>query len=339
MRNNWIHYLFTILIISLTVWIIYTSSEVKIIPYLYKITQKVYILLALVCMFFYWITEAFILKAIFNLSQVKQCFLAYMKIAMIGQYYNMITPFSSGGQPAQIYTMANDYKIPLGLATSITVNKFMIYHIIVTLFSVIIAFLNVRFIFSLSLLTKTFILFGLFLNSVGIILIFALCYNSAVVKKIVSLFLLLIKKIRLGKHISQDLLDQHIQEYKECLHTFLNNKRTLIIVSLFTLAQIIVYYSVTYFVYLSFGFTKASFLHILAIQSLLYMAVNYIPTPGNSGASEGGFYLLFGFIFPSSVLLYAVVLWRLIVYYFNLAVTGLIVLIDNLRKRFSPPET
>lgn len=333
MKNNRINYLITFIFLTLTIWIISSSSEVKIIPYLFQITNKSFIFGALICMLFYWLLDAWIIQSIFNLSKSQQRFSSYLKIAMIGQYYNLITPFSSGGQPAQIYAMTNDYKISLGLATSITINKFMIYHFIVTLFSLGMAIVKFSFILNLSLIIKTFIFIGLILNTLGILAIFAICYNSFVVKKILNILIRISKRFKFTKNIRQEVITKHIDDYKACLYTFLENKKALCLVSVLSLAQIIIYYSVTYFVYLSFGFSKASLIDILAVQSLLYMAVNFIPTPGNSGASEGGFYLMFGFIFPSPIILYAIILWRLIVYYFNLVVTGCIVLIDNLFKR------
>jgi len=339
MKNNKLNYLLTLFIILVTVWILTSSSEVKVLPYLLQITNKIYIAGALLCMAVFWLLEGLIIKFIFDLSKTRRKFSSYLKIAMIGQYYNLITPFSSGGQPAQIYSMTNDYKIPLGLATSITINKFMVYHIIVTLFSLVMFVVKFSFINNLAVLSKTLIFLGLLVNTLGILVIFAMCYNSFVVEKIVSFFVYALRKLRLGKKIRQELIAEHLREYKSCLYTFLENKKVLLLVSVLTLLQVIIYFSVTYFVYLALGFSSATVLDILAIQSLLYMAVNFIPTPGNTGASEGGFYLLFGVIFPAPILLYAIILWRLIVYYFNLLATGSIVLADNLIKRYQTQHT
>lgn len=339
MKNRKISYLVTFLIIVLTVWILTANSDVKVLPYLLQITNKKYILGALLCMAFFWLLEGLIIKFIFDLSKTKRKFGSYLKIAMIGQYYNLITPFSSGGQPAQIYSMTNDYNIPVGVATSITINKFMVYHIIVTLFSLVMFLVKLPFILHLAALSKTLIFLGLIINTLGIVVIFALCYNSFVVEKIVSFIIFSLQKLKIGKKISWEKIAGHVQEYKSCLYTFLDNKKVLLVVSFLTLLQVIIYFSVTYFVYLALGFSAASILDILAIQALLYMAVNFIPTPGNTGASEGGFYLLFSFIFPAHILLYAIILWRLVVYYFNLLATGSVVLVDNLRKRLLAQHT
>lgn len=333
MKNNYFNYLFTGIIIAITVWIFSSSSEVKIIPYLIETTDKRYLIAAIFCIFLFWLTEAFIIKAIFNLHGVEKHFFHYFKLTMIGLYYNMITPFSSGGHPAQIYSMTTEYKLPLGMSTSITMNKFMVYHICITVFALFMAIIRSTFIFQQALISKTFIFMGLTFNSVSILVIFGICYNPTLVEKILLSLLKVIKKFKLAKNIQLETISEHIDEYRRSLFTFLADKKTVLIVSLWTFGQILAYFSVSYFVYRSFGLSGASFIDILAIQSLLYMAVNFFPTPGNAGASEGGFYLIFSLVFPASVILYAIILWRLITYYFNMGAAGLVVLADHILKR------
>jgi hypothetical protein len=68
---------------------------------------------------------------------------------------------------------------------------------------------------------------------------------------------------------------------------------------------------------------------IIALQSLLYMAVSIIPTPGNAGASEGGFMMIFHVLYTGATLMPAMLVWRLITYYANLLVGGAITLYDH----------
>ncbi|NLI93562.1 MAG: flippase-like domain-containing protein [Peptococcaceae bacterium] len=333
MKNHYVNWLITIFIISLTAWIISSSSEIKNIPYLFEITNKRCILVAILCMICYWLIDALIIQAIFSLFHLRLSCLSYLLIAMIGQYYNLITPFSSGGQPAQILKMTNDFKVNPSLATSVTINKFMVYHIVVTIFSLFLSVFKADFILQQSTLSKTFIYLGLTLNALGILAIFATCYNTYIAEQIISLFFRIIKNLPVGKKIRQEAVTRYIHEYRISLFAFLQNIKVLFYVSLLSLAQVFVYFSVTYFVYISLGLSKALFVDILAMQALLYIAVNFIPTPGNAGASEGGFYILFGLFFPSNILVYAIVLWRLIVYYFNLVASGCVVFIDYIFKR------
>jgi len=60
----------------------------------------------------YWVMDAWILQyavaGIYRRESLAKAF----KVALIGQYYNAVTPFASGGQPFQIYYMKK-YGIPV----------------------------------------------------------------------------------------------------------------------------------------------------------------------------------------------------------------------------------
>ena len=58
-------------------------------------------------MVLYWVMDATILNYTISYIHGQKNFWKSFKVAVIGQYYNAITPFASGGgQPAQVYYMA-----------------------------------------------------------------------------------------------------------------------------------------------------------------------------------------------------------------------------------------
>ena len=61
--------------------------------------QIQWILVAVMCMLLYWIFEAKILQSIVLLTKKDYKLKDAFKVTMIGQYFNSITPFSSGGRP------------------------------------------------------------------------------------------------------------------------------------------------------------------------------------------------------------------------------------------------
>ena len=81
--------------------------------------------------------------------------------------------------------------------------------------------------------------------------------------------------------------------------------------------------SIPFFFLRSLG-CETTYLHILATTIYIYAAVTLIPTPGNAGVSEGAFYLVFSEV-GSSGIFWAMLIWRVICYYF-LLLMGLIVL-------------
>ena len=77
-----------------------------------------------------------------TIQKTKVRFLA-VKIAMMGFYYNLVTPFASGSQPMQIYAL-NKYDINLSKSIAIVTNKTVLFQTVVTIYSAVIIFLNIE---------------------------------------------------------------------------------------------------------------------------------------------------------------------------------------------------
>lgn len=339
MKHKLFNYTLLLILIAITAGVLISGSEFSIIPHLKDMTDLRLLVVAVFCMLVFWFFDALIFRSILKITDIQISLFRYLKITFIGQYYNMITPFASGGQPFQVYTMTSDYKVPVGVATSATINKYMVFHFITTVYAMVMAIFNAGFIFNQGLISKALIYLGLAINIAGVVAVFLICYNTTVIEKLTVMIIRLLQKFKLAMQIDDLAISLHIAEYKSSLMLFLANKRALIYVTLYTFVQVTAYFSVTYFVYLSLGLSGSTFWQILAVQSILYTAVNIIPTPGNAGASEGIFFLLFGLIFPKNLMISAIILWRLIIYYLNLIVSGIIVLIDFLHKRYHAKST
>ena len=129
-------------------------------------------------------------------------------------------------------------------------------------------------------------------------------------------------------------LDTAMEEYMQSVQKIKENRKNAVLLLILNIIELTFYFSITYFVYLALGLSEATFIDIIAIQSLVYMAASYIPTPGTAGASEGGYYLLFKPLFSPGLIVYALLLWRAISYYFRIIFTGIVTLVDYIvRKR------
>jgi len=334
MKKKLINYIVLFSLVGITIWIIASSSDINSLPGLLTKTNKGYLLLAFLCMIGYWVFDALIITNISKMLNIKNNIIQSLKFTMIGQYYSLITPFSSGGQPAQIYSMVND-SIPIGKATSILIEKFIIYQIIVTLYSIIMFILRLSFVYTRIKTALPFMVIGIILNFIGLITILTLFLNSSLLKKITMLILQLLNKIKIIKDIDKYKLkaEAHLAEYDESIKKISENKAMTVKASIMTIIQLTLYFSITYFIYLSLGLGKATYVDIISIQSLLYMTVSFIPTPGTVGASEGGFYVLFKVFFGANLLVYAMLLWRIISYYLSLAICGIVTFVDYLARK------
>ncbi len=126
MTNKKLNYFVGLIITVITLIIILTSENLKDLPGLLTNTNMVYIALAIVMMAGDWIVDGLILNLITKTVHGNISYFRSLKIAIIGQYYSAITPFSTGGQPVQVYLMSkDDISVPRG--SLILFNKFVIY--------------------------------------------------------------------------------------------------------------------------------------------------------------------------------------------------------------------
>ncbi|SHH95676.1 lysylphosphatidylglycerol synthase transmembrane domain-containing protein [Sporanaerobacter acetigenes] len=335
MDKKKINYLLGILITGVTLVIILTSENLKDLPGLISNTNMIYLVLALSMMLGDWIFDGLILNIITKTVHGKVRYLKSLKIAIIGQYYSAITPFSTGGQPVQVYLMSKeDISVPKG--SLILFNKFIIYQMAVTFYSLVMFMLKLSFIFSKAKAALPFVIVGFVLNLLVLVGIILLFYRPEWIKPIVLYVYKFLNKMKIMKDIDKyvNRLDTAMEEYMQSVQKIKENRKNAVLLLILNIIELTFYFSITYFVYLALGLSEATFIDIIAIQSLVYMAASYIPTPGTAGASEGGYYLLFKPLFSPGLIVYALLLWRAISYYFRIIFTGIVTLVDYIvRKR------
>lgn len=100
--------IYLILIIGVTALVILTQVDLK--EFLNTIQQaKVgFLLIGIGCIFLYCICEAYILLKLMKRENPKEKFSFAFTLTIVGQYYNLIDPISTGGQPVQLYEMKKE---------------------------------------------------------------------------------------------------------------------------------------------------------------------------------------------------------------------------------------
>lgn len=322
-------------LIGLTAWIFISNNDFANFPELIKNTNILFLLLAFLCMVLYWFFEAYIIHRMKRTLNIEGSYGSSLKLCMIGQYYSAITPFSTGGQPVQVYSLVND-GVPLGTASSLFINRFLIYQLVVTFYSLFMFIIRFNLLYTEAQLALPFVVIGCMVNFIILIMIFGFLLNEKFVGNVLRKAIKILYKLKIIKdiHKSEEKISRTLKDYKNSIGEMRKNKKTTIELILVSLIQLTLSFSITYFVFLAIGLQEVDFLDIIAIQSLHYMAVSFMPTPGTAGAAEGGFYMLFSALFPKRILSFALLLWRFIDYYLRVMITGLVTLVDFVyRKR------
>lgn len=243
--------------------------------------------------------------------------------ALLGKYYDNITPFGAGGQPFQIhYLKKRGYST--GTSAAAPAIGFLTQQFAFVLIGTIVFIVNHDVMDSLPIVNITayvgLVMYALLPIALILFVVFPKPFRS-IIRAIVRFG---------GKlHIIKDV-DATIErwlasfdEYKRCITLFGRHPLVftkLIVYSCIYQAAIL---SIPFFMIRAFGGT-GDWWTIFSLVVYIYAAITIVPTPGNAGAAEGSFYAVFSSL-NGGMLFWAMIGWRLLVYY-SWLLCGLIVI-------------
>lgn len=289
-----------------------------------------WIILAIAAMVIYWILEATVLYIIANSSHRKIKFKESFRVTMMGQFFNSITPFATGGQPAQAYELTKN-GISLGVAGSILTGKFIIYQTILTIYSAAILVLKLGFFRErLSNFTHLAAL-GFAINTAVIIFLILLSSYMNFAHKLLLFLCGGLEKLKIIKNTNKvvDRVENQLLLFRESFITMRSNVLLILKTSILTTLQLMAFFTIPYFIYRAFGLRGHSIVNMVSAKAFVVMITSFVPIPGASGGAEGSFYLFFSLFFGKNIIGTAVLLWRIITFYFNLLFGGLSTLMSK----------
>ena len=300
--------------------------------------NKKYLFFAFILMVFAAVIDALRIKMTVEAVNEKITFPEALKVYYISNFAGGITPFFSGTLPAQIYLFNKNIKnkMTLGKATMAATIMPLIKTLVFTIFTPIIFFTFKRTITNYTILSAILIN-GAILISLFFLFLFILTarYPEKMIGIIFKIqHLPCILKFSKKEQISH-FFDRIILEIKEFHKSFSLLKENWIKLLLSTLYTIIFWG--TFFLaapLLLRGFNlNFNFSHVLVMQVIFYFILPFMPTPGGSGTAEVGFASLFSFFVPLHLLGIFVGAWRFIVFYFNLCIGAIVLLVEIKRVK------
>lgn len=291
---------------------------------------------AFFCMLIYYFMDAMMYHIAIRLMKYPQKLYEGILTTMLGFFYSALTPFQSGGQPMQVLQMRRR-GIPVGVATSVLMVKFLAWQIAVTILGTLGLIFEGSNAFGDTIASMIMLVVGYVVNAACVVLALLVLLKSSWVLHVGNLILALLKRIRLIKKEERyasmcATWERTIRDYDQAIHFALQHKVQMSMILLISLVEAVAYMAVTYFIYRGFGFNEAHFVHVILLQGLLFMAVSFIPLPGASIASEGGFYLVFDHLFSAASRFPAMLLWRVCTYYLSIILGLAAVVTDSLRS-------
>jgi len=316
-----------IIIISLAVPFVVVFSTQSIDTLLQQIIQldSLWIILSLFCMFLYWFFESLSLHVISAFHGIRDKIRHSFSYTMVGQFFNSITPFQTGGQPAQVvYMMKNG--IDSGNASSIVMLKFVAFQSVITIYSLgIILFTYKDFSARIPFLFPFTVLgFAVHASMIAISMLFS--YNRTLTEKILKFIFKVLKKIKIikGDEVeAEKKLENSLSKFHDNAHLLKKNPKLLIKLFILTMIQLSFFFSIPCLIYKAFGGGSSSYFELFAAAVFIATVISIIPLPGAAGGAEISSYTFFQFYFQGDSVFTAMLLWRIITFYSCIGFGGL----------------
>ena len=244
---------------------------------------------------------------------------------LITQFFNGITPFSTGGQPMQIYMLTKS-GIHIGKATSIIIQDFLMYQLALVTVGIFVLISNQVFSFlNIGIAAYSLIMLGFIINTaIGLCLLF-ISFSRRFNNFIGKLLIKILSKLRIVKDKEKTIREweSKLDEFHESGKIFKKNKLLFVKCYLFNVLALLVFYVIPYLILISFDAKCGiSITAAITCSAFVLLIGNFVPIPGGSGGIEYSFYLIFGGIVKKSLLSPTVLVWRFFTYYLGVLVGG-----------------
>lgn len=338
-RNQLLSLTIVVVLILLTFYTLHKNAANMSISYLWSVLVHLdikYIIWALVFMVLFVIVEGQCVAMLARALGYRPGFLAATAYAASDIYFSAITPSATGGQPASAYYMARDGMEVSHSTIALVVNilLYTISLIVMGLWALIVKF---RFFLEVGALVQGLFALGLVLQLALVGLCLLCMFSENIIRKIAGAGVSLLHRIRLvrSKAEKMEQMDQVIEKYQSGVEFIRKKPAVMAGVLAGNLLLRVVFFSIGWFVYKSFGMIQIGYGEFVAVQSFLAMVGNSLPVPGAIGVSEGSFMILFQSVYPAAILVPAMLITRGINFYLCFILCGLYTLFYHVWQRKS----
>ena len=278
-----------------------------------------WLLLALGCMLAYYLCDALRYMLIARAFGGRERLMPSLRLALIGFFYSAVTPLASGGQPFQVVYL-HRRGMGTGSATSIIAAAYVTFHTALCALGIVGVCLYGGALGDGSLAYYIMFFFGLLCQFCVLIpAILSAVMPQQMEQLGCSLIARLCRARRLRSRQERWTLrwQAFVSEYSESLRAGLHHLPTLLVTLAVSAAEVAAYMSVAYCTFRGLALTGEGYFELMFVQTMLHLAVAFVPLPGASVASEGGFYAVFTTYFGDFRAV-GMLLWRLATYYLTL---------------------
>lgn len=337
MINNMKKKLNIIILILITLIVLYFSLKddfFNIIDQILKMNIW-YLLIAFTLVILFWLFRSYPMYTFCRRVNKDFKYRESVQLTLRTQFFNAVTPFSTGGQPYQIYYLKQS-GIDYASSTGIVVENFIVYQIALVILGLISLFMNQIFsIFHKVPLLSKLIAIGFIMNTLVIVVMFILAFTTKLNKFLISLAIKFLTRLHIVKNKDKKIKEweENIDRFHKSAVSLLEDKKVFISNILYNFLALCCIYLVPLFVLYSMG-DFSSFTPGIAIVTSAYILIigSFVPIPGGSGGLEYGFLQFYGNFVTGSKLKALMLVWRFITYYFGMIVGAISLNMRRVKK-------
>lgn len=318
----------TIILFGITIIVLFIVLKDNFILVLDNITNVNYLWISISLLFIvlYWIFQSLGLYTIAKEYSTTIKFKKIFEQTLITQFFNGVTPFSTGGQPMSVYMLTKS-KIKATHATNIVVQNFILYQSALISMGIMALLVNWRMNLLIdNPILKNLIVLGFIVNTiVGIGLLF-ICFSTKFNKKIIFKVIDILSKIKLVKNANQkkNRWDKRINEFHNSALLLKEKKGIFVKGYIYNFLSLIAMYIIPLFILFSLNdYNSLNIINTLVTSAYVLIMGAFVPIPGGSGGIEYGYMQFFGNFISGSILSTSLLLWRFITYYLGILIGGI----------------
>lgn len=305
-------------IITIIVLVLVLKDDFSNIVNLLSTANAIYILIAILLeiIFLFFESLAFdqILKSYDEKFKLKKSF----SITVITKFFNGITPFSSGGQPMQVYMLKKE-GFRITKATNAIMQNFILYQFALITFGVISIFIN----YSVGLFPKNELLgnlvtLGFAVNTLVMVVLLVVSFSNKFNKFLTSIMIKVLSKLKIVKNKDKQIKswEEKCNDFHEGATYIINHKWLCIKGFVYYIIAFIAFYSMPLVIIKALSTENIELMSSIVASSYVMIIGSFVPIPGASGGIEYGYLSFFKYLINSNGLISAsLIIWRSITYY------------------------
>lgn len=260
------------------------------------------------------------------------------RLLLTTQFFNAVTPFATGGQPFQVYTLKKD-GVRIADGTSIVVQNFIVYQIALVLLGLLAVGSNYFFhIFKANVLLQGLTTIGFLMNTFVAVALLIIMFAKKFNDKIIRFILNMINRFNFISDERKEGLIKKLEDTTKRLakggKNLLKDKKMFVSTIALNFIGLALLYLVPMFVLYAMGdYTSVGPFVCIASSAYVMLIGAFVPIPGGTGGLEYSYVEFFGNFISGSKLQASMLVWRFVTYYFGMLLGAIALQFNTKRKK------